>query len=179
MFDQILRSFGIRGKSSVLLSPLAGKVIPLADVKDTTFASGSLGEGVAIEPSGSKVVAPADSKVNAIFPTGHAVALHTNEGLDVLIHVGLDTYKLGGRHFKVCASVGDEVKKGDVMEAVVVRTAKEVRRADGSYIKFDTNAAVLLTKQGEPVGTRIFGPVARELRARNFMKIVSLAPEVL
>jgi large subunit ribosomal protein L14 len=72
-----------------------------------------------------------------------------------------------------------KVKKGDVMEAVIVRTAKELRRPDGSYIKFDTNAAVLLTKQGEPVGTRIFGPVARELRAKNFMKIVSLAPEVL
>ena len=72
-----------------------------------------------------------------------------------------------------------KVKKGDVMQAVIVRTAKEVRRADGSYIKFDTNAAVLLSKQGEPVGTRIFGPVARELRGRNFMKIVSLAPEVL
>ncbi len=72
-----------------------------------------------------------------------------------------------------------KVKKGDVMQAVIVRTKKEVRRADGSYIKFDSNAAVLLTKQGEPVGTRIFGPVARELRARNFMKIVSLAPEVL
>lgn len=72
-----------------------------------------------------------------------------------------------------------KVKKGDVMQAVIVRTAKEVRRADGSYIKFDTNAAVLLTKQGEPVGTRIFGPVARELRGRNYMKIVSLAPEVL
>ncbi|MDR2488637.1 MAG: 50S ribosomal protein L14 [Desulfovibrio sp.] len=72
-----------------------------------------------------------------------------------------------------------KVKKGDVMQAVIVRTAKELRRPDGSYIKFDTNAAVLLTKQGEPVGTRIFGPVARELRARNFMKIVSLAPEVL
>ncbi|MDL2271691.1 50S ribosomal protein L14 [Desulfovibrio sp. OttesenSCG-928-I05] len=72
-----------------------------------------------------------------------------------------------------------KVKKGDVMEAVIVRTKKEVRRPDGSYIKFDSNAAVLLTKQGEPVGTRIFGPVARELRAKNFMKIVSLAPEVL
>ena len=72
-----------------------------------------------------------------------------------------------------------KVKKGDVMEAVIVRTSKEVRRADGSYIKFDTNGAVLLNKQGEPVGTRIFGPVARELRARGFMKIVSLAPEVL
>ena len=72
-----------------------------------------------------------------------------------------------------------KVKKGDVMQAVIVRTRKEVRRADGSYIKFDSNAAVLLTKQGEPVGTRIFGPVARELRGRNYMKIVSLAPEVL
>ena len=72
-----------------------------------------------------------------------------------------------------------KVKKGDVMKAVIVRTAKEVRRMDGSYIKFDGNAAVLLTGQGEPVGTRIFGPVARELRAQNFMKIISLAPEVL
>ena len=72
-----------------------------------------------------------------------------------------------------------KVKKGDVMQAVIVRTTKEVRRVDGSYIKFDSNAAVLLTKQGEPVGTRIFGPVARELRAKNYMKIVSLAPEVL
>ena len=72
-----------------------------------------------------------------------------------------------------------KVKKGEVMRAVIVRTAKEIRRPDGTYIKFDTNAFVLLTKQGEPVGTRIFGPVARELRAKNFMKIVSLAPEVL
>ena len=72
-----------------------------------------------------------------------------------------------------------KVKKGDVMKAVIVRTAKEVRRMDGSYIKFDGNAAVLLSSQGEPLGTRIFGPVARELRAMNFMKIISLAPEVL
>jgi large subunit ribosomal protein L14 len=70
-------------------------------------------------------------------------------------------------------------QKGKVARAVVVRTAKEVRRADGSYIKFDRNAAVLINQQGEPVGTRIFGPVARELRWKNFMKIVSLAPEVL
>jgi large subunit ribosomal protein L14 len=71
------------------------------------------------------------------------------------------------------------VKKGDVMKAVVVRTAKEVRRQDGSIIRFDRNAAVLINNQGEPVGTRIFGPVTRELRAKNHMKIVSLAPEVL
>ena len=98
---------------------------------------------------------------------------------------------LGGSHRRY-ASVGDiivvsvkeamphsKVKEGDVMKAVIVRTAKEVRRMDGSYIKFDGNAAVLLSNQGEPVGTRIFGPVARELRAQNFMKIISLAPEVL
>jgi len=71
------------------------------------------------------------------------------------------------------------VKKGDVVKAVVVRTAKEVRREDGSYIKFDRNAAVLIDDKGEPVGTRIFGPVARELRWKNFTKIISLAPEVL
>jgi large subunit ribosomal protein L14 len=98
---------------------------------------------------------------------------------------------LGGSKRKF-ASVGDvivvsvkeaiprgKVKKGDVHRAVIVRTAKEIRRADGSLIRFDTNAAVLINKQNEPIGTRIFGPVTRELRARNFMKIISLAPEVL
>lgn len=72
-----------------------------------------------------------------------------------------------------------KVKKGDVHKAVVVRTSKEVRRPDGSYIRFDDNSAVLINNQREPLGTRIFGPVARELRAKRFMKIVSLAPEVL
>ena len=71
------------------------------------------------------------------------------------------------------------VKKGDVVKAVVVRTSKELRRPDGSYIKFDRNAAVLLNEQNNPVGTRIFGPVARELREAQFMKIISLAPEVV
>jgi len=74
---------------------------------------------------------------------------------------------------------GGNVKKGEVVIAVVVRTKKEIRRRDGSYIRFDENAAVIINKENEPVGTRIFGPVARELRERNFMRIVSLAPEVL
>lgn len=72
-----------------------------------------------------------------------------------------------------------KVKKGDVMKAVIVRTAKDIRRPDGSVIRFDRNAAVLINNSGEPIGTRIFGPVTRELRGRNHMKIVSLAPEVL
>ncbi|MCY3487188.1 MAG: 50S ribosomal protein L14 [Bacteroidetes bacterium] len=74
---------------------------------------------------------------------------------------------------------GGDVKKGDVSRAVVVRTRKEMRRTDGSYIRFDENAAVLLNAQGEPRGTRIFGPVARELREKQYMRIVSLAPEVI
>ena len=98
---------------------------------------------------------------------------------------------LGGSKRKY-ASIGDiivvsvreaipqaKVKKGEVAKAVIVRTAREVKRPDGSYIRFDTNSAVLINKDLEPVGTRIFGPVARELRARKFMKIISLAPEVL
>jgi len=98
---------------------------------------------------------------------------------------------LGGSKRKY-ASIGDvivvsvkeaiprgRVKKGDVVKAVVVRTAKDIRRKDGSAIRFDSNAAVLISANGEPVGTRIFGPVTRELRAKKYMKIISLAPEVL
>jgi large subunit ribosomal protein L14 len=77
------------------------------------------------------------------------------------------------------ATVGGAVKKGDVVKAVIVRTKKAVKRSDGSYIKFDDNAAVIIKKDHNPRGTRIFGPVARELREKDFMKIVSLAPEVL
>ena len=77
------------------------------------------------------------------------------------------------------AMPNSKVKKGDVVRAVIVRTAKEIHRTDGSHIRFDDNSAVLINQQGEPIGTRIFGPVARELRAKKFMKIISLAPEVL
>ncbi|NOY46525.1 50S ribosomal protein L14 [Deferrisoma camini] len=100
--------------------------------------------------------------------------------------------RIAGGSKRKYASVGDiitvsvreaipnsKVPKGSVMRAVVVRTRKPVRRPDGSYIRFDDNAAVLINKDGEPIGTRVFGPVARELRAKNFMKIISLAPEVL
>jgi large subunit ribosomal protein L14 len=100
--------------------------------------------------------------------------------------------RVHGGHYRKYAGVGDiftatvksaqpggQVKKGEVVRAVVVRTAKEYRRPDGSVIKFDENAAVVINPQNNPRGTRIFGPVARELRERNFMKIVSLAPEVL
>lgn len=110
-----------------------------------------------------------------------------NSGAKVLYCIKV----LGGSRRRY-ASIGDvivvsvkeaipnaKVKKGEVLKAVVVRTKKEIRRPDGSYIRFDDNSAVLINQSREPVGTRIFGPVARELRAKRFMKIVSLAPEVL
>ncbi len=121
--------------------------------------------------------------------------IQTESVLEVADNSGAKKLKcikvLGGSKRKY-ASVGDiivasvkeaipngKVKKGAVARAVVVRTSKEIRRRDGSYIRFDTNAAVLINAEGEPIGTRIFGPVARELRSRQFMKIISLAPEVL
>ncbi len=121
--------------------------------------------------------------------------IQTESVLDVADNSGAKRVKcikvLGGSKRKY-ASIGDiirvsikdaapngKVKKGQLALAVIVRTKKEIRRRDGSYIRFDSNSAVLITKENEPVGSRIFGPVARELRAKRFMKIVSLAPEVL
>ena len=121
------------------------------------------------------------------------IQMQTN--LDVADNSGarrVQCIKVLGGSKRRYASVGDVIvvsvkeaiprgrgKKGDVRKAVVVRTAKQVQRADGSAIRFDRNAAVILNNAGEPVGTRIFGPVVRELRGKNFMKIISLAPEVL
>ena len=121
------------------------------------------------------------------------IQMQTN--LDVADNSGarrVQCIKVLGGSKRMTASVGDvivvsvkdaiprgKVKKGDIHRAVIVRTAKEIRRPDGTAIRFDRNAAVLLSPQGEPIGTRIFGPVTRELRAKKFMKIISLAPEVL
>ena len=121
------------------------------------------------------------------------IQMQTN--LDVADNSGarrVQCIKVLGGSKRRTASVGDiivvsvkdaiprgKVKKGDVHRAVVVRTSKEIRRPDGTAIRFDRNAAVLISPQGEPIGTRIFGPVTRELRAKHFMKIISLAPEVL
>jgi large subunit ribosomal protein L14 len=121
------------------------------------------------------------------------IQMQTN--LDVADNSGarrVQCIKVLGGSGRKSASIGDiivvsvkeaiprgRVKKGDVRRAVIVRTAKEIRRPDGTAIRFDRNAAVLLNRQHEPIGTRIFGPVTRELRAKRFMKIISLAPEVL
>lgn len=105
----------MHGGTSTLRAPIAGMVIPLSSVNDQTFAAGLLGQGVAIHPTGNRVVAPAAAKVEAIFPTGYAVALHTDNGLDILIHIGIDTARLEGHYFKVNVAVGDHVNEGDVL----------------------------------------------------------------
>jgi large subunit ribosomal protein L14 len=104
--------------------------------------------------------------------------------VEMIMPIGGSTGKIAslGDRIKVTvkeASPDGTIKKGTVQDAVIVRTRKEVRRRDGTYIRFDQNAAVLIKEDGTPIGTRVFGPVARELRDKNFMKIVSLAPEVI
>jgi large subunit ribosomal protein L14 len=104
--------------------------------------------------------------------------------VEMIMPMGGSTGKIAslGDRIKVTvkeASPDGTIKKGTVQDAVIVRTRKEVRRADGTYVRFDQNAAVLIKEDGTPIGTRVFGPVARELRDKNFMKIVSLAPEVI
>ena len=104
--------------------------------------------------------------------------------VEMIMPIGGSTGKIAslGDRIKVTvkeASPDGTIKKGTVQDAVIVRTRKEVRRADGTYVRFDQNAAVLIKEDGTPIGTRVFGPVARELRDKNYMKIVSLAPEVI
>lgn len=143
MFDRIMRSLRLRPRrrGTVLASPIAGRIVPLSAVSDETFAAGLLGDGVAVIPSGDRVVAPADAKVEAIFPTGHAVALRTADGMDVLFHLGIDTVKLQGRHFKVLANEGDVVKRGDVLI--------EFDRAAIAFEGYDTTVPVLVRNTAE------------------------------
>ncbi|HBB89444.1 MAG: large subunit ribosomal protein [Pyrinomonadaceae bacterium] len=104
--------------------------------------------------------------------------------VEMIMPIGGSTGKIAGLGDRIKVTVKEAspdgtIKKGTVQDAVIVRTRKEVRRKDGTYIRFDQNAAVLIKEDGTPIGTRVFGPVARELRDKNFMKIVSLAPEVI
>lgn len=105
-------------------APVAGECVELSQVNDPTFNSGLLGSGVAVIPSDGKICAPADGTVNLIFPTGHAVAMTTTEGIELLIHFGLDTVKLEGKHFHIVGEAGTEVKKGDVLVEADVEAIK-------------------------------------------------------
>lgn len=114
MFGKLKNLFG--GDSGIeVTAPVAGKVVALEDVPDPTFAQGILGPGIAIEPAEGRIVAPADGTVDVMFETGHAVSLTTADGAELLIHVGIDTVQLEGKHYKACCKAGQQVKKGDVL----------------------------------------------------------------
>ena len=141
MFTNFFKSHGVGTRTSVLLSPLAGHVISLSDVKDQAFSKGLLGQGLAIEPTGGRVVAPADGKIESIFPTGHAVAMHTVDGFDILIHIGMNTVELDGKYFTVAAALGDEVHAGDVL----IEFDRDAIAAEG----YDVTVPVLICNSAE------------------------------
>lgn len=114
MFGKLKNLFG--GDSGIeITAPVAGKVVALEDVPDPTFAQGILGPGIAIEPSEGRITAPADGSIDVMFETGHAVSMTTADGAELLIHVGIDTVQLEGKHYKACCKAGQQVKKGDVL----------------------------------------------------------------
>ena len=108
-----------------IAAPVEGKIIPLKDVPDPVFAEGIMGEGIAIDPTVGKIFAPFDGTVTTLFPTGHAVGLTSTEGLELLIHIGMDTVKLDGKHFEKKVSDGDSVKKGDLLIEVDLKAVSE------------------------------------------------------
>ena len=114
-------------KDTVLSACLNGTVVPLADVKDEAFASGALGDGIAIEPTDGELVAPADGEISSTFETHHAVGMPTADGAELLMHIGIDTVKLGGRHFTYLVNEGDKVKKGQPL----IRFELEAIKAEG------------------------------------------------
>ena len=115
MFKKLFGKKEKTDNSIKLVSPMEGKVIPVSDVKDETFASGMLGKGAGIEPTSGRVVSPTNGEVTIMFPTKHAVSILSEDGAEILVHIGLDTVKLNGEHFTSHVEVGQKVKKGDLL----------------------------------------------------------------
>ncbi len=109
--------FGNGNKEEIIpiCAPVAGKLVPLSEVSDPTFSDGILGQGAAVIPTDNQFFSPVDGTVNTVFPTGHAAALTSADGVEVLLHIGLDTVKLNGKHFTIHAEEGQQVKKGDLL----------------------------------------------------------------
>ena len=113
MFGKLKNLFSQPGIT--IASPVSGTIVPLTEVPDPTFAQGILGPGAAVQPSEGRIVAPANGTVDMMFDTGHAVSMTTSEGAELLIHVGIDTVQLEGKHYKACCKAGQQGKKGDVL----------------------------------------------------------------
>ena len=112
-------------KTLDLGSPVSGKIVPISNVKDPIFAQEMIGKGIAIIPDNGKYYAPCDGHLSVLFPSGHAYALKTRDGVDVIIHIGIDTVKLNGKNFRIHANQGEEVKKGDLIIEVDIEAVKE------------------------------------------------------
>ncbi|MCM1039127.1 MAG: PTS glucose transporter subunit IIA [Ruminococcus sp.] len=125
----------------MIAAPLSGRLVSIKEVSDPTFSEEVLGRGAAIIPADGKVCAPADGVVNTVFPTGHAAAMTSNEGVEILIHVGLDTVKLNGKHFTIHAAEGQEVKKGDLL----IEADIEQIKAEG----YDIITPVIICNSGD------------------------------
>ena len=124
LFDFLKKKDNISENKGVIGSPLKGTCVELSQVNDPTFSSGLLGDGVAIIPEEGRICAPADGTINLVFPTGHAVAMTTTDGVELLIHFGLDTVKLEGKHFNIVSEAGKTVKKGDLLVEADVESIK-------------------------------------------------------
>ena len=115
MFDNLKKKLGIAGAERVVVSPVVGQAVPLSEVSDPTFSEEILGKGAAVIPSEGKIVSPVDGIIDLMFETGHAVSMRSNDGAEVLIHVGLDTVKLAGKHYTVHHKNGDKVRAGELL----------------------------------------------------------------
>ncbi len=132
----------MKGKKGTSLgAPIKGECIPISEVADPTFAEEILGKGIAIKPADGKVFAPADGTISTLFPTGHAVGLTTPDGVEILVHVGLDTVQLKGEHFKVTVEADQEVKKGDLL---LEADLEEIRKAG-----YDTVTPMIICNSDE------------------------------
>lgn len=129
MFGKLKNLFG--GDAGIVIaSPVAGTAVPLENVPDPTFAQGILGPGIAVEPGEGRITAPADGTIDVMFDTGHAVSMTTADGAELLIHVGIDTVQLSGKHYKACCKAGDKVKKG----ALLIEFDPEAIKAEGYQV---------------------------------------------
>ena len=129
------------GSKIDISSPVNGEIVPIENVSDPTFAQEMIGKGVAVQPSDGKFYAPADGKLVALFPTGHAYAMTTNDGAEVLVHIGIDTVKLGGQFYTVNAKQGDDVKKGDLIVEVDLEGVKNAG--------FDVVTPIIISNSGK------------------------------
>lgn len=143
--------FRKRAKEEEFLSPMEGIVKELADVPDQVFSEKVMGDGFAIEPTGSRVVAPISAKVATAFPTGHAFGLEASDGTEILIHIGIDTVQLGGKGFHVMVKEGDEVKQGDTLVEIDLDVIKASGKAVISPIVFTDGKTVEVRKKNKQV----------------------------